>query len=77
MGIGVRSAALFFNLDFLPLQEEKYDLVIPTDFLTSHPSLPGFLNTLVSQTFQREINALGGYDIQDMGKVIEWTKGLS
>ncbi|NKB80379.1 MAG: helix-turn-helix domain-containing protein [Nitrospirales bacterium] len=77
MGIGVRSAALFFNLDFLPLQEEKYDLVIPTAFLTSHPSVAGFLDTLVSRTFQTEIDALGGYDIRDMGNVINWTKASS
>ena len=33
VGVGVLSAADLFGLDFLPLQEERYDLVIPTQLL--------------------------------------------
>ena len=67
--IGVLSAARLFGLDFLPLQEERYDLVIPTPYLTSSPALSGFLDTLVSRPFRTEVQALGGYDTRDSGKV--------
>lgn len=69
-GIGVRSAALLFNLDFLPLREEHYDFVIPTSHLTSHPKLSRFLDILVSSAFRKEMEALGGYDVKEIGKVV-------
>lgn len=68
-GIGVRSAARMLGLDFIPLQEERYDLVIPTAFLTSHRGLSVLLDTIVSRPFRTEIDALGGYDTRDTGKV--------
>ena len=70
-GIGVRSAALLFNLEFLPLREEHYDFVIPTFHLTSHPRLPRFLDILVSKAFRKEMEALGGYDVKEIGKVVD------
>jgi molybdate-binding protein/DNA-binding XRE family transcriptional regulator len=69
-GIGVRSAARLFGLDFLPLREEHYDFVIPTTYLKSHPKLSRFLDTLVSRAFRKEMEALGGYDMKDIGKVV-------
>ncbi len=68
-GIGVRSAARMLGLDFIPLQEERYDLVIPTAFLSSHRGLSVLLDTIVSRPFRTEIGALGGYDTSDTGKV--------
>jgi molybdopterin molybdotransferase/putative molybdopterin biosynthesis protein len=69
VGMGMRSAARLLNLDFIPLQEERYDLVIPTDHLTDHPILSMFLDTIVSRPFRTEIEALGGYDMRETGKV--------
>jgi len=69
-GIGVRSAALMVGLDFLPLREEHYDFVIPTVHLQSHPRLSRFLDTLVSRAFRKEMEALGGYDVKEIGKVV-------
>ena len=69
-GIGVRSAAQMFGLDFLPLREEHYDFVIPHIHLQSHPRLSRFLDTLVSRAFRKEMEALGGYDVKDIGKVV-------
>jgi molybdate-binding protein/DNA-binding XRE family transcriptional regulator len=70
-GIGVRSAATFLGLDFIPLQEERYDLVIPTSHLTHHPGLSMFLDTIVSRPFRAEIEALGGYDTRQTGTIQE------
>ena len=72
VGIGVQSAALQFGLDFVPLQEEHYDLVMPSHYLTSHPSLSRFIDSLVGKPFRKEVEALGGYDVKEIGKVLEW-----
>ena len=72
VGIGVQSAALQFGLDFLPLQEEHYDLVMPSHYLLSHPSLSRFIDSLVGKPFRKEVEALGGYNVKEIGKVLEW-----
>ncbi len=69
VGIGVASAAAAFGLEFLPLQVERYDLVIPNPVLKSHPTIQSFLDTIVSRAFRTEIDALGGYDTRETGKV--------
>ena len=69
VGIGVRSAARHFELDFVPLQAARYDLVVPTSYLKSHPTLAHLFETLASRAFRNEIEALGGYDTRETGKV--------
>ena len=73
VGIGVQSVARVCGLDFVPLQVERYDLVIPDKLLQTHPSLSLFLDTLVSKRLRTEIEALGGYDTSETGRVVEWT----
>jgi molybdate-binding protein len=73
-GLSVRSAARLVGLDFIPLQEERYDLVMPTRSLASHPSLAGFLDTIVSRPFRTEIDALGGYDTRETGKIQDFRR---
>ena len=69
VGIGIRSAAQLFGLDFVPLQTARYDLVVPKSHLKSHPTLAHLFETIVSGPFRHEIEALGGYDTSDTGKV--------
>ena len=68
-GIGIRSAARLFGLDFVPVQAARYDLVVPTAYLGSHPTLANLFDTLVSRSFRNEIEALGGYDTRETGKM--------
>ncbi|MEQ1795540.1 MAG: substrate-binding domain-containing protein [Nitrospira sp.] len=68
VGIGIRSAAQLFGLDFVPLQSARYDLVVPKAYLKSHPTLAHLFDTLASRPFRNEIEALGGYDTHDTGK---------
>jgi len=77
VGMGVGSAARLLGLDFIPLQQERYDLVLPTLYLTSHPGLSVFLETIVSRAFRAEIDALGGYDTRETGKVVEFQEKRS
>ncbi|NGZ61006.1 MAG: XRE family transcriptional regulator, partial [Nitrospira sp. LK265] len=69
VGIGIRSAAQLFGLDFIPLQTARYDLVVPKPYLQSHPTLARLFETIVSGPFRNEIEALGGYDTRETGKV--------
>lgn len=72
VGIGIRTAAQLFDLDFVSLQAARYDLVVPKAYLKSHPTLPRLFETLVSRPFRNEIAALGGYDTSETGKVRAW-----
>lgn len=67
VGIGIRSAAQLFGLDFVPLQTARYDLVVPKIYLKSHPTLVHLFETLASRPFRTELDALGGYDTSDTG----------
>ena len=69
VGIGIRSAAQIFGLDFIPLQQARYDLVFPKRYLSSHPGLSHLLDAIASRQFRTEVEALGGYDMTETGKV--------
>jgi putative molybdopterin biosynthesis protein len=69
VGVGIRSATQLFELDFIPLQAARYDLVVPKAYLKLHPTLSHLFETLVSRPFQNEIEALGGYDTSETGKL--------
>ncbi|MEW6248080.1 MAG: substrate-binding domain-containing protein [Nitrospirota bacterium] len=69
VGIGIRAAARYYGLDFIPLQEARYDLVVPKAVIASHPTLSVLLDTIVSRPFRTEVEALGGYDTRETGTV--------
>jgi molybdate-binding protein/DNA-binding XRE family transcriptional regulator len=69
VGVGVRSAARYCGLDFVPIQTARYDLVVPRRYLKSHPTLSHLFETLATRTFRNEIESLGGYDTSETGKV--------
>ena len=74
-GIGIRSVASICGLDFVPLQRERYDLVIPKDYYESLSGLRVLLDTIVGKRFRAELEALGGYDTGDTGKVVSRVNG--
>ncbi len=69
-GVGVRSAATICGLGFVPLQRERYDFVIPKIHYQSLPDLRNLLDVIVGKSFRAELEALGGYDTRDTGKVV-------
>jgi molybdate-binding protein/DNA-binding XRE family transcriptional regulator len=70
-GIGVRSAAAISGLTFVPLQRERYDLVIPKAYYETLSGMKTLLDTIVSKSFRNELEALGGYDTRDTGTIVE------
>jgi molybdate-binding protein len=68
-GPGIMAVARALGLDFLPIQEERYDLVIPLEFLNA-PAVQAVLDVAVSRPFQEELATLGGYDSSKAGTVV-------
>ncbi len=69
VGLGILAAARALDLDFIPLWKERYDLIIPQIHYES-PLLEPLLEILHKPAFQMEVEALGGYDVSQMGGVI-------
>ena len=67
-GLGILSAANALGLDFVPLLQEQYDLVVPRAHYDS-PLLQPLLALLRDEEFQQAVAALGGYDTAGMGRV--------
>ena len=66
VGLGILPAARAMRLDFIPLFDEQYDLVIPAEFYESDLLKP-MLDMIRSPQFQSEVQALGGYNVTQMG----------
>jgi putative molybdopterin biosynthesis protein len=69
VGPGIMAVARALGLDFIPVQEERYDLVIPLEFLNA-TAVQAVLEIAVSRPFQEELEALGGYDSSRAGTVV-------
>ena len=68
-GLGILSAARAMELDFVPLLNEQYDLVVPVEFYEGELLAP-LLALIRSTEFKKEVEALGGYDASNMGEVM-------
>ena len=72
VGIGVESVARHFALDFIPMRAEHYDLILRKDILQCHPMITRLIDTIVSRRFRQELQAIGGYDLTEIGKSLTW-----
>lgn len=68
-GLGVEAAARKYALDFIPLFQERFDLVMPSEQI-SDPRLRPLLDILTSLSFRRQVEALGGYQTEHTGDQI-------
>ncbi|MBP7227564.1 MAG: molybdopterin biosynthesis protein [Longilinea sp.] len=67
-GLGVTAAAQALGLDFVPLFQERYELIIPqTDEATTALLQPLF-DLMHEKTFRQAVAALPGYDTAIMGE---------
>jgi putative molybdopterin biosynthesis protein len=66
-GLGVLAAARAFELDFVPVTQEPYDLVLDRAGLDSELLAPLWA-LLESRDFRAEVDALGGYDTTETGR---------
>lgn len=68
-GLGILAAARALHLDFVPLFNEQYDLIIPRRFYHGELLAP-LLAVVRSPEFAATVDALGGYDTAGIGQVI-------
>lgn len=68
-GLGIRSATRTFGLDFVPVAQEPYDLVLTKQTYDS-PLLAPLWALLADDTFRASITALGGYSTAETGRHI-------
>ena len=69
-GMGICSAARLYDLDFLPICVEEYDLLIPENVWNS-ALVKQLIRTLKSKAFRERIEAMGGYTLDRPGEIIE------
>jgi putative molybdopterin biosynthesis protein len=68
-GLGIAAAAQALDLDFVPLFQERYDLVIPLQHL-SGPLLSPLLEVIQSEEFKQAVGQLAGYDTTVSGNLV-------
>jgi putative molybdopterin biosynthesis protein len=68
-GMGIAAAAAALELDFVPLIEERYDLIVPQAFYEGSLLAP-LWDVLDDHHFLEAVNALPGYNTDVMGKMI-------
>jgi putative molybdopterin biosynthesis protein len=68
-GLGIAAAAKALDLDFIPLDQERYDLVIPLEYCDSALLAP-LLELLDDPAFRHAVAAMPGYDVSGMGTII-------
>lgn len=69
VGVGIEKVAYQVNnIDFVPLQKERYDLIIKQEYIDT-PPIQAILEVLNSKEFQLELLGIGGYDISEMGEI--------
>jgi putative molybdopterin biosynthesis protein len=69
VGLGILASARALRLEFVPLFNEQYQLVIPREHYEA-PILGPLLEIIRSPQFRAQVDALGGYDVNDMGRLI-------
>jgi len=69
VGLGIYSAAKAFQLDFVPLIKERYDLIIPEKYFHSK-RIKKLLEIIKTNHFKEQATGLGGYDLSQCGRIL-------
>jgi molybdate-binding protein/DNA-binding transcriptional regulator YhcF (GntR family) len=67
VGLAIHAAASAHGLDFLPLTQERYDLVFPGEIWET-PTAQATVKVVRSSRFKEAVVALGGYDTTETGQ---------
>jgi molybdate-binding protein/DNA-binding XRE family transcriptional regulator len=69
VAMGLRAVAESCDLDFLPVQEVAFNLIIPRTLLDFAP-VAKLLNLLQNRGFRRQLDGLPGYATRETGKLL-------
>ena len=70
-GLGILSAARIYDLDFVPICEEQYDLLVAENAFEL-PMVQRLLAVLRGEEFARRLAQMGGYTLLHPGEVRQW-----
>jgi putative molybdopterin biosynthesis protein len=65
--LGLQASALQYNLDFIPLFEERYDLILPREQVDI---LAPLLEHIQTAAFRRDLSSMTGYNSSHSGEQI-------
>ncbi|MDR1395765.1 MAG: molybdopterin biosynthesis protein [Deltaproteobacteria bacterium] len=68
-GLGILASASALGLDFVPIAPEQYDLVILSRYFDD-PRIQALLEIIRSSRFQEQVQKLGGYRLENTGRVL-------
>ena len=68
--MAIYSTARLYDLDFIPVCVEEYDLLIP-ETAWSSPMVRQLIETLKSPAFAERIASMGGYILDHPGEIID------
>jgi putative molybdopterin biosynthesis protein len=68
VGLAIYPVSRIFALDFIPLMEEEYDVLVTKEF-SADPRWQLFMELLASPEFASRLDDLGGYNTKDSGKI--------
>ncbi|MDR1607648.1 MAG: molybdopterin biosynthesis protein [Deltaproteobacteria bacterium] len=74
VGLGVRAAAKALGLDFWPIGQEEYDLVIRAEFYND-PRIKALIEIIRGPKFKSAALALGGYGVDRSGEELGYFPG--
>jgi len=66
-GLGIRAAARALDLDFIPIEQERYDLIIPAKYRNDR-KVAAVVKAISDERFKYDTRLLGGYDTRETGK---------
>jgi len=69
VGLGIEYVTHLLPLDFIPLREERFDLVVPRE-LWSTSVMKGFISYIEPAKISKLAGTLPGYSLKDTGKII-------
>jgi putative molybdopterin biosynthesis protein len=69
--LGILAAAKIYGLDFIPIAEEEYDLLIAGDAYETE-AVNRLIIIIKSEEFAQRLQRLGGYTLKNPGSVKLW-----
>ncbi len=69
VGPGLRAVAAAWDLDFVPLAQERYDIALPREVLDA-AACRRLMAVLRGRSFRSEARRHAGYDLRDCGRIV-------
>ena len=73
-GLGILTAAKAMDLDFIPIANERYDLIIPSVHFYDE-KIQRVIQTIRSDEFKKAVFQMGGYDVSRTGEELTNSNG--